>query len=276
MDVTRQKMRCKRFSRFRERCVAEHHRIIERTFRSFLRSLIESSSLENSVRYISPIPSPTEELFSPTPTSSTERSQSKAIEIKVTTPLFYARLARYSHISEYLSKELLQDDESDRAFYVSDPHSILQLLEASAKMEETVPSASPINRFSVTDRILWRFLQWLRNHVRPSVRQPHRPNHVDIRHFGLSQLDRHALRCDRLDQARLYRQVVTKLLLSDIVAFGQPEILDGASYIIRVTLSYILVHALRMFWASILDSAGTRTRMCYSAEQEAWCEFVPS
>ncbi|KAL8909080.1 MAG: hypothetical protein Q9207_000414 [Kuettlingeria erythrocarpa] len=250
--------------------------IIERTFRSYLRTLVESSGLENSVRYISPILSPTEELFSPSSTSSTEPVQSSVIEIKVTTPLFYARLARYSHISEYLSNELLQDDGRDRTFYISDPHPILQLLEESGATEENVSSASsPINRPSVSDRILWRFLQWLRNHVRPSRRQPHRPDQADIRHFGLSQLDRHALRGDRLDQATLYRQVVTKLLLSDIVAFGQPEILDGLSYIIRVTLSYLLVHALRMVWAYIVNSERTRVRICYSAEEEAWCEFVP-
>ncbi|KAL8763058.1 MAG: hypothetical protein Q9184_001085, partial [Pyrenodesmia sp. 2 TL-2023] len=250
--------------------------IIERNFRSYLRSLVESSSLEQSVKYISPIPSPTEELFFPKYTGFTEPSQPTAIELKVTTPLFYARLARYPHTSEYLSNELLNDDEKDRTFHVSDPKPLLRLFEESRPTEQSVSTVSLMDKFSIHDRLHWRFQQWLRNHIRQRGRQPRQPNQVDIRHFGFSQLDQHAMRCDSVDQATLYRRVVTKLLLSDAIAFGHPEVLDGVSYVVRVILSYMFVGALRMTWEYVLTSAGMGARICYWVGQKEWCDWMPS
>lgn len=232
--------------------------IIERTFRSYLRFLVESSNLERPVKYVSPIPSPTEELFSPKSTSPTKPSQAKVIELKVTTPLFYARLARYSHISEYLSSEILNDDEKDRTFHVSDPKSLLHLFKESRPIGQDISTSSLINKFSIHNRLFWRFQQWLRNHVRQSERQPHQRNQVDIRRFGFSRLDQYAMRCDSLDQATRYRQAVTKLLLSDVIAFGHPGVLDGVSYVTRVVLSYMFVGASRVVWEYILASAGMK------------------
>ncbi|KAL8928588.1 MAG: hypothetical protein Q9208_001822 [Pyrenodesmia sp. 3 TL-2023] len=248
--------------------------IIQRTFRSYLRSLVESSNLERPVKYISPIPSPTEELFSPTSPSSTETLQSTPIELKVTTPLFYARIARYSHLSEYLSNELLNDDEKDRTFHVSDPKSLLQLFEESRPMAQSVSAISPVSKFSIHDRMLWRFQRWLRNHVRQSGRQQHQPDQVDIRHFGLSQFDHHARRYDSLEQAALYRQVVTKLLLSDVIAFGHPEILDGVGYIIRVILNYMFAGALRVVCEYILTSARMDGWLCCLVGLEKWSRYI--
>lgn len=81
------------------------------------------------------------------------------------------------------------------------------------------------------------------------------------------------MRHDPPDQAARYRGVVTKLLLSDLIAMGHPEILDAVCYMLRVGGSYLLVVAVRGFWRWVLREQSREVRMCYQAEDEAWCEI---
>ncbi|KAI4120016.1 MAG: hypothetical protein LQ345_000275 [Seirophora villosa] len=223
------------------RSATEDEATIERTFRSFLRSLVTHSSLEQPIKYISPIPSsPTQEIFTSKRTTST---RSEAIEFKITTPLFYARLARHSHISGFLSTEILTADDKDRTFHVSHPSPFLHLFEEQeAAAEETLaPSAlpRPLHHLSpFPERAQWTFQHWLRRHS--SSRPTARPQ-TDIRHAAFSPLDTFAMRHEPPEQAARYRRAVQKMLLSDVLACGHPEALDAVGYALRVGLSYAFV-----------------------------------
>ncbi|CAL8577600.1 hypothetical protein XPA_003424 [Xanthoria parietina] len=137
--------------------------VIESTFRNFSEHVMANSKIEYSLRYIScyissSTSSPTLEILYPTTTES--QSQPKGIvELKITTPLFFSRLARYSHISEFLSNEILTNDEKDRTFYTSHPEILLQLFESSATLLRP-----PTHHSSLPNRLRWRFLHWLRSH----------------------------------------------------------------------------------------------------------------
>ncbi|KAL8721809.1 MAG: hypothetical protein Q9181_007631 [Wetmoreana brouardii] len=218
--------------------------IVEGVFRPYLRALVEISDTEYSIKYISPIPSAPigGEIFNPE-----SHSPRETIELKVTTPLFYARLVRYSHISEFLSQEILASDDKDRTFYVSHPQPFLHLFDKATTRPNTRLRNSS-NGVPKLDRLRWQFLHWLRNNNRQSPQQQHHQQSIeikDIRHFGFSPLDRWAMSQTPMVQAQQYRTVVTKILISDIIAFGYPEVLDAAGYLLRVLASWVSVVGLR-------------------------------
>ncbi|KAL8716710.1 MAG: hypothetical protein Q9225_005980 [Loekoesia sp. 1 TL-2023] len=250
--------------------------IIERTFRSFLRALVECSNLEYPLKYISPIPSSSnEEILTPESLTLCQSSQQEPVVLKITTPLFYARVTRYSHISEFLSNEILMNDDKDRTFYVSHPRPLLQLFDEESVIgisADTLPKSLDSRKSSIYDRLSWRFLLWLRNYNRHPSKQQQSPNQIDIRHFGFSQLDHFAMHHESQSQAAQYRNVVTKILLSDVLAFGYPDILDAVGYGFRVLFSYLFVVAVKLFWAWALGGRRRTVRTCYQAEHEAWCE----
>ncbi|KAL8955554.1 MAG: hypothetical protein Q9193_006641, partial [Seirophora villosa] len=204
------------------RSATEDEATIERTFRSFLRSLVTHSSLEQPIKYISPIPSsPTEETFTSKHTTSTG---SEPIEFKVTTPLFYARLARHAYISEFLSNEILTaDDNKDRTFHVSHPRHFVHLFEEKEAAEETSALRQPLDYIRPLERAQWTFLHWLRRHCSKSTAR----SQTDIRHLNFSPLDTFAMRHEPPEQAARYRRAVQKMLLSDVLACGYPEVLDA-------------------------------------------------
>ncbi len=226
--------------------------VIESTFRNFSEHVMANSKIEYSLRYIScyissSTSSPTLEILYPTTTES--RSQTKGIvELKITTPLFFSRLARYSHISEFLSNEILTNDDKDRTFYTSHPEILLQLFESSATLLRP-----PTHHSSLPNRLRWRFLHWLRSH-RPHNVQNGRGQHVkiDIRHPGFSELDAFAMVHELRPRKAQYIRAVTKFLLSDIMAFGYPELLDAMVYILKILASYVFVRGLKDCWYGIL------------------------
>ncbi|KAL9575956.1 MAG: hypothetical protein Q9212_007524, partial [Teloschistes hypoglaucus] len=229
--------------------------IIERSFRPYLKSLVESSSAF-SLRYISPIPHPSspaegETFTSKTSTSTVDPEKDETIVFKPTTPLFYSRFVRYSHISEFLSSELLSDDDKDRTFWVSHPQLFLQLFERSKKTsvgvlpveeEDDDEDGEEGSSSSILSRCGWQLLHFLRNHrpQPPSVNNTTTTNNnnnqekkSDIRAFILSPLDHYAKYHLPPSQSTGYRKVVTKILLSDVVAFGYPEVVDTVVYLGR-------------------------------------------
>ncbi|KAI4207112.1 MAG: hypothetical protein LQ349_009882, partial [Xanthoria aureola] len=193
--------------------------VIESTFRNFLKYVMANSKIEHPVRYISSsTSSPTLEILYPTTTES--QSQSKAmVELKITTPLFFSRLARYSHISEFLSNEILTNDDKDRTFYTSHPEILLQLFESSATLLRAPTDHSPMS-----NGLRWRFLHWLRNHRPHHVQsgedeQEQQHMKIDIRHLSFSELDAFAMVHEESRPRKTqYIRTVTKILLSDIMA----------------------------------------------------------
>ncbi|KAL8634433.1 MAG: hypothetical protein Q9228_007972, partial [Teloschistes exilis] len=181
--------------------------IIERSFRHYLKSLVKSSAARSLI-YISPIPHPSSpaegETFTPKTSSTTDLVKDEPIVFKPTTPLFYSRLVRHAHISEFISSELLRDDEKDRTFWVSHPEPCLKIFERSKNTSVGVEDdkGEEESSSSILERCGWQLLHLLRNHrpQPPSVDNSTTNNddtnqntkkQSDIRSFSLSPLDRH-------------------------------------------------------------------------------------
>ncbi|CAL8577599.1 hypothetical protein XPA_003423 [Xanthoria parietina] len=76
---------------------------------------------------------------------------------------------------------------------------------------------------------------------------------IDIRHPGFSELDAFAMVHEKLRPRKAqYIRAVTKFLLSDIMAFGYPELLDAMVYILKILASYVFVRGLKDCWYGIL------------------------
>ncbi|KAI4253625.1 MAG: hypothetical protein LQ352_003584 [Teloschistes flavicans] len=254
--------------------------IIERSFRPYLRALIESSSTSDSsacrLRYISPVPHPSSPAagatFTPK-TSTADPEKDEPIVFKPTTPLFYSRLVRHSHISEFLSSELLRDDNKDRTFWVSHPESFVHIFERSKQMsvgalpdEEDEDDDQKESSSSILERYGWRLLHFLRNH-RPRVpldkdiiedgnEKRKKKQKDDIRSFDFSPLDRFTVRHLSPSQSAQYRSVVTKILVSDVVAFGHPEVMDALGYLGRVAVSWGIVRGVKYGVSTLLSTRG--------------------
>ncbi|KAL8954406.1 MAG: hypothetical protein Q9183_007140 [Haloplaca sp. 2 TL-2023] len=219
--------------------------VIERNFNEYLQSCVETSKSEFSVKYTSAVPSPStiEETFTPTTKTS---STKEPIDFKITTPLFYTRLVRHAHISAFLAQEIIEDDDKNRTFHVSHPQRFLELFDVSDHTTSP-PSSSPGR--SRIERLRWGFLHWLRNHRPPlhqtQQQQPPCTRTSDIRSFNFSPLDLFAMNHASVDQTTQYRSVVTKILVSDMVAFGYPEVLDGVGWVLRAFLSWSFVVGVR-------------------------------
>ncbi|KAL8683809.1 MAG: hypothetical protein Q9186_000297 [Xanthomendoza sp. 1 TL-2023] len=241
--------------------------IIESSFRSLLKHLVATSTVEQSLKYISS--SSAAEYFHSL-SKDRPNPQTTAVEFKITSPLFFTRLARYSHISEFLSNEILTDDDKDRTFYISYPQILLQLFEHPT----TLPQ-SPAKRSSTINRMRWNFLHWLRNRKPQAVpfeqQQQHQQRDVktsDIRHSGYSQLDHFVMVHESQSQMVAYTNVVMKFLLGDIIAFGYPEILDAVFFIFKLLVTYLFVVAVRDCWAEVLGDVWTITKVCQQGQND--------
>ncbi|KAL8649081.1 MAG: hypothetical protein Q9226_005729 [Calogaya cf. arnoldii] len=224
--------------------------IIESIFRTFLKYVMANSKIDRSLRYVSFNPSsPTSETLYPQTAES--QSQSKGVmEFRITTPLFFARLARYSHISEFLSTEILNNDDKDRTFYTSHPQILLQLFEDASTLLRP-----PTDHSSLSDRLSWCFLRWLRKGRPYQVQsyenqQPHVK--IDIHHLSFSELDSFAMIHESPPEKAKYIRAVTKILLSDIMAFGYPELLDALAYGSKILASYVIVDGVTACWYDVL------------------------
>ena len=179
----------------------------------------------------------------------------EALDVKITSPLFYSQLVRHSHITEFVAGALLTVPAESQTFYVSDPQVFLRLFDNRRKAPR--PKESPPPQ-SAIESLRWRFLQWLRN-ISRRTRTMSASAHItttvqDIRPFPLSMLDEFAQRSENKNMGSSYRRAVLKLLVSDMVAFGEPAVLDAVDWLICILLCYIFVQNLHL---SILQVART-------------------
>jgi len=77
-----------------------------------------------------------------------------------------------------------------------------------------------------------------------STRAPERTGQ-DIRSFPFSPLDIFAMQSADISMASRYRRAVIKVLASDIVALGQPALIDAFYTVIRILLCWIFVQEMR-------------------------------
>ena len=173
-------------------------------------------------------------------------SSAEAIDVKITSPLFYSQLVRHSHITEFITRALLTVPAESQTFFVSDPQLFLKLFDNRAKAPR--PKEILIPHLAM-ESLRWRFLHWLRNfspRALATSSSAHMTRFVqDIRPFPLSMLDEFAQRSNNKGMANSYRKAVVRLLVSDIVAFGQPTVLDAVDWLVRIVLCYAFIQSLR-------------------------------
>lgn len=204
---------------------------------------------------------PREEVFIPASlqTGTSQADSSEAVTIKILSPAFYTRFVQYAHPSELIDNELLAGEEEERTFWVSDLEVTSQLFGKTKKIES---AKKPSEHLRGLDRARWAILKNLRtspkNHsqntsskstVHPTARA------TDIRTMPLSPLDKFVIsHCTSAD-VRQYGRVVSKLLLSDLIAFGLPNILDLGDLLIRLVLCNLAVYDIRETFKSNFRSA---------------------
>ncbi|KAL8803427.1 MAG: hypothetical protein Q9200_006225 [Gallowayella weberi] len=246
--------------------------VIESSFKSLLKHLVATSTVEQPLKFTSSS-SAAEYFYSSS--KDIPNPQLPAIEFKIISPLFFARLACHSHISEFLSYEILTDDDTDRKFYISHPQILLQLFDPLTTTITTtnLPSQSPTIHLSTLTRLQWRFLHWLRTrnpHTMPQDHQQQRTVQTsDIRHPSTySHLDHFVLAHESRDQILQYTNVVTKILLSHALAFGSVGMLDAGFWLCKLVVSYLFVVAVRDCWAEVLGEEEWKiVRVCAGGAQ---------
>lgn len=249
-------------------------RAIAHSFRSLFHSLISQSDLSVPVLFESGIStSSSPELIIPI-----HLRQSPApdpIHLKITTPLFYARLARHPPIAELMTSEIQNQDDKTRTLHVSgDPEAILRLFDRTVSPTNSAnasftqppdsttptptptPNPSPLTLLPLLPRLRWSlfllFKKFTLNKESPQRRLP------------FSLLDEHVILHQDASGATGYRRAMTKLLASDMLAFGIPEIIDAVSWLVKMMLCYLHVTALKAALVQVgwlecggLDGTGT-------------------
>ncbi|MCJ1382076.1 hypothetical protein MMC17_005188 [Xylographa soralifera] len=233
---------------------------IEDCFRKFLKERVEQSSIQMPLKYIAAgADSRREEIFYPKSIATVpEKFTPDGLQFKVLTPLFYSSVVRFAHISEFIYSEEFRHDDKLRTFWTSDPQKLLQLLGKKQILDSN--RANPC--FSGwRSQIQWAILRLLRRspHNSASKEVEQGPELLkasasrDIRSFRLSTLDQFVLSsCKRL-QAEQYRIAVSTLLLSDYLAFGNPELIDAFDWCIRLLFCYAFVDT-AVDWVRTLSS----------------------
>ena len=172
------------------------------------------------------------------------------LEFKVLTPLFYSRLTRYTHITEFLSDEILQNDDSNRTFWTNDSQNFLELMHYMPK--DANPEVMKRSKLGLLDRIRWTAFRKLRVSPRAPKQNSSiadssslRVTQSDIRRFMFSSLDQFVMDHCAAPEARLYRRAAGTILLSDRIAFGFVELLSLVDILIRLALCYMFTRAIR-------------------------------
>lgn len=188
------------------------------------------------------------------------------VNFQVTSPLFYAQLVRYAHLSEFFTTCFLTSTPENQTFFVSDPQNFLRIFEIQASQMRAADNFNPRSILEADfplDSIRWRFLRWLRNSCWKSSSTYSSPqarewNAHDIRAFSFSALDQFCMRDSDRYAASRYRKAVTKVLASDLIAFGQPALIDALYLAIR----------LLWLWVFVQSTASTRCLLHHSAPVE--------
>lgn len=214
-----------------------------------------------------------EESFTPHALRNKPNTQQCPVTFKVTSPLFYAQVARCESISEYVRVALSKPGFEAATFHTSHPDLLTKLIEGPSSVSslfEMWPwlkaavvdqnpmllDASRLAPISVQKRFPWapfhmtvdearliptsllNRLRWVPIHLFRRLPSP-------SRHHALSDLDACAVHLPVTDapKVRAYRKAVLKMLLSDYVAFGMPAVVDGVLWIIRIWLCWLCVQS---------------------------------
>ncbi|MCJ1438104.1 hypothetical protein MMC27_007491 [Xylographa pallens] len=230
------------------RTETKREKTIEDCFRKFLKERVEHSNMQMPLKYTSAgTGSKREEIFYPESIATVpEKFTPDGIQFKVLTPLFYSSVVRSAHISDFIYTEELRRDDKQRTFWTSDPQKLRELLG-----EKQIADSNRSNPHSGIwmRQVPWVLLRFLRSWSQYSVPKEVLQNpdsldplaYHDIRTIRLSALDEYVRsNCKRL-QTEEYRKAVSTLLLSDYIAFGNPELIDAFDWCIRLLFCYVFV-----------------------------------
>lgn len=180
---------------------------------------------------------------------------------KITSPLFYAQIARWPSISEYVETALAKSDPGTDTFHTSHPDLLVKLFQENPSvfnLHKTWPRHKAPSRDNLAVRpneshpshafqqkpSLWapmrattsplNTLRWIPIHL--LRRLPPSSSHPS----SLSDLDGSAAHLSITDapKARAYRKAVIKMLVSDYVALGTPALIDAALWAVRLWLCW--------------------------------------
>ncbi|MCJ1376491.1 hypothetical protein MMC20_007734 [Loxospora ochrophaea] len=244
----------------------------------FLRSKVETSVMHVSLKYTgSGTDCAKEQTFYPD--SLLASQQHNPLELKILTPLFYDKIARHSHIDEFLSSEILEDNSQKRTFWTSDPPNLLKLILSGHTQGSTPPYSK---QKGLLDGFRWFLLRSLRRsphtHSLSLQRNTGGKANVqitDIRRFSFSKLDEFvAAKCSTIE-TQYYQTAVIALLLSDYVSFGIVEILDIYHFAIRVGFCYLfIIKSASTINACQKAEPATLGYLLESARVLAWCNLI--
>ncbi|KAI5927417.1 hypothetical protein F4810DRAFT_365931 [Camillea tinctor] len=208
---------------------------LEPIFRRYLKYLVHQSPAPLVVRYM---PSgisnaSTEEFVSPT--AETDRNSAELLELKVLTPVFYARFMYYAHDFEAMFTEF----NDNCTISVSNPALLPKLV-----FKKPSP---PLSTASYMDFGYFTAIKNLRQRP-PRIERPLTSSQIitthsqkDIRVFRLSALDGYVLSHEDAETRSLYRRLVLKLFVADRIALGSVDILWLESLFFRILLAWAIL-----------------------------------
>lgn len=190
------------------------------------------------------------DFFTPNALRDSSNTQQCPVTFKVTSPLFYAQIARCASILVYIKTALSKPDPGAATFHTSRPDLLAKLFEESPSvlnlfamwpwwkiilsdkhaMALDSPSLAPASSLG---RLRWVLVHLFRR--LPSRSHP----------YALSDLDAYAVHLPSTDapKVRAYRKAALKMLLSDYVAFGMPAVIDAALWTIKIWLCWLCVRS---------------------------------
>ncbi|KAM0340082.1 hypothetical protein ACHAPU_010655 [Fusarium lateritium] len=211
--------------------------ILERTFRQYIKHLVEKSSTPLAVRYTSSgIAEASEDVLTAQQPSSLEKTvDGNEVIFRILTPAFYSRFVRYAHDSEAFFCELAESC----TFWTDEPDRLLKVF--------LKKGSGPLHASNLVDYIYFQLIKNLRRRPakieRPltSADKASLPaNGVDIRDFRMSSMDAFVLgqEDDRLKKA--YRTAVVRLFVADRITLGNVRLLGMMEFMGRVGISWIM------------------------------------
>ncbi|RDA87724.1 hypothetical protein CP532_1788 [Ophiocordyceps camponoti-leonardi (nom. inval.)] len=211
---------------------------LERVFRRYLQFLVRNSSAGSlSVTYV---PSGIVDLAAQVFTSSAAAAEDRAerVEIRVLTPVFYARFLQYEDGLEAMLREMTESG----TVWVDKPRLLADLFPSREE------SLQPSPRMGVKDYVFFTLIRKLRRRPLP-IPQPGSAPVVDVsrvRGCRLTALDEFVLKQDDEEIRTVYRSAVLRVVVADAVLGGWYEVIGFGMLVLRGGLAVV---AARGIWA---------------------------
>jgi hypothetical protein len=213
---------------------------LETFFRNYLRYLVESATLPLIVNYKAAGLSECSEETIVSDSTHDDPSTAKILDFRVLTPVFYSRFVYYAHDLEALCSELTESE----TIWVSDPSLLPRLVLKKPQPTQSITSW--------TNYACFRVIQKLRQRPSP-IENPRRSidaakddaaKQSDIRTFRPSAMDCYVLSRCIYDEQKSYRSQLLKLFISDLIAFGNVDVLKVELFMLKCLFGWALAGSL--------------------------------